>query len=109
ELQAKLSPTEKAQIERKPTQNGEAYLTFVQAHDLFTRTEKFRADTERAEQLFERATRLDPDFAEAFAGLAWVHDWIYHTFDPTPARKEKARAAAHTAVALHTELPRADP
>src|SRR5216117_4280349 len=31
ELQAKLSPTEKAQIERKPTQNGEAYLTFVQA------------------------------------------------------------------------------
>src|SRR5436189_348099 len=73
ELQAKLSPVEKAQIERKPTQNGEAYLTFVQAHDLFTRPDKFRADTERAEQLFEQATRLDPEFAGAFAGLAWVH------------------------------------
>src|SRR6266436_3843243 len=34
ELQAKLSPTEKAQIEHRPTQNGEAYLAFVQAHDL---------------------------------------------------------------------------
>src|SRR5881275_2537540 len=34
ELQAKLSPSEKAQIENKPTQNGEAYLTFVRAHDL---------------------------------------------------------------------------
>src|SRR5258705_7044378 len=46
ELQAKLSPAEKAQIERRPTQNGEAYLTFVQAHDLFTRPDRFRADTE---------------------------------------------------------------
>src|SRR6266498_5180214 len=107
ELQAKLSPAEKAQIERKPTQNGEAYLTFVQAHDLFTRPDKFRADTEKAEQLFEQATRLDPDFAEAFAGLAWVHDWMYHTLDPTPARKEKARAAAARAVQLQPELPEA--
>src|SRR5438093_1447133 len=107
ELQAKLSPVEKAQIERKPTQNGEAYLTFVQAHDLFTRPDKFRADTERAEQLFEQATRLDPDFAEAFAGLAWVHDWMYHTLDPTPARKEKARAAAARALQLQPELPEA--
>jgi TolB-like protein/Flp pilus assembly protein TadD len=107
ELQAKLSPAEKAQIERKPTQNGEAYLTFVQAHDLFTRPDKFRTDTEKAEQLFEQATRLDPDFAEAFAGLAWVEDWIYHTFDPTPARKEKARAAAARAVQLQPELPEA--
>ena len=37
ELQAKLSPIEKAQIERKPTENSQAYLAFVQAHDLFTR------------------------------------------------------------------------
>src|SRR6202048_2066974 len=42
ELQAKLSPMEKAQIERRPTQNGEAYLAFVQAHDLSTRPDKFR-------------------------------------------------------------------
>src|SRR6058998_412329 len=89
ELQAKLSPMEKAQIERRPTQNGEAYLAFVQAHDLSTRPDKFRGDIENAEQLFERATKLDPNFAEAFAGLASVEDWIYHTFDPTPARKEK--------------------
>jgi TolB-like protein/Flp pilus assembly protein TadD len=106
ELQAKLSPSEKAQIERKPTENSEAYLAFVQAHDLCTRPDKLRADIEKAEQLFEQATRLDPDFAEAFAGLAWVHDWIYRD-DPTPARKEKARAAANTAVRLQPELPEA--
>src|SRR4029453_15190818 len=37
ELQAKLSPAERVQIERKPTENGEAYLAFLQAHDLCTR------------------------------------------------------------------------
>jgi TolB-like protein/Flp pilus assembly protein TadD len=107
ELQAKLSPMEKAQIERRPTQNGEAYLAFVQAHDLSTRPDKFRGDMENAEQLFERATKLDPNFAEAFAGLAWIDNWMYHTFDPTAARKEKARAAAEEALRLQPNLPEA--
>src|SRR3989440_777766 len=107
ELQAKLSPTEKAQIERKPTENSEAYLAFLQAHDLITRADKFRSNTEKAEQLFEKATKLDPNFAGAFAGLAWVEDWIYHDFDPTPARKEKARAAAVEALRLQPNLPEA--
>src|SRR5213082_1793607 len=107
ELQAKLTPTEKAQIERKPTENSEAYLAFVQAHDLCTRPDKLRPTVEKAEQLFEQATRLDPDFARAFAGLAWVHNWMYHTYDPTPARKEKARAAADTAIRLQPDLPEA--
>jgi TolB-like protein/Flp pilus assembly protein TadD len=107
ELQAKLSPMEKAQIERRPTQSGEAYLAFVQAHDLSTRPDKFRGDIENAEQLFERATKLDPNFAEAFAGLAWIDNWMYHTFDPTAARKEKARAAAEEALRLQPNLPEA--
>jgi TolB-like protein/Tfp pilus assembly protein PilF len=107
ELQAKLSPTEKAQIERKPTENSEAYFAFLQAHDLCTRPDKLRPAVEKAEQLFEQATRLDPDFAGAFAGLAWIHDWMYHTYDPTAARKEKARAAADAAIRLQPDLPEA--
>ena len=107
ELNAKLSPTEKAQIERKPTENNEAYLAFVEAHDLLTRPDKLRADTEKAEQLFERATRLDPNFGKAFAALAWVEDWIYHTFDPTPSRKAKAHAVAEEALRLEPNLPEA--
>jgi serine/threonine-protein kinase len=107
ELRAKLSPTEKAQIERKPTENSEAYLAFVEGHDLLTRPDRLRADTERAEQLFEKATRLDPNFARAFAALAWVEDWMYHSFEPTPARKAKARAAAEEALRLQPDLPEA--
>ena len=107
ELQAKLSPTEKAQIERKPTENSEAYLAFMQGHEMFYRPDKFRSNTEKAEQLFEKATKLDPNFAGAFAGLAWVEDWMYHEFDPTAARKEKARAAANEAIRLQPDLPEA--
>jgi tetratricopeptide (TPR) repeat protein len=98
---------EKVQIERRPTQNGEAYLAFVQAHDLSTRPDKFRGNIEKAEQLFEKATKLDPSFAEAFAGLAWIDNWMYHTFDPTAGRKEKARLAADEALRLQPNLPEA--
>jgi TolB-like protein/Tfp pilus assembly protein PilF len=107
ELRAQLSPTEKAQIERKPTENSEAYLAFVEGHDLLTRPDRLRADTEKSEQLFERATRLDPNFARAFAALAWVEDWMYHSFDPTPARRAKAQAAAEEALRLEPDLPEA--
>lgn len=107
ELQAKLSPTEKARIENKPTQNNEAYLAFVEGHDLFTRPDKFQNDTLKAEQLFEKATKLDPNFALAFAVLGWAEDWIYHSYDPTPARKEKARLAVETALRLQPDLPEA--
>jgi TolB-like protein/Tfp pilus assembly protein PilF len=107
ELQAKLSPAEKVQIERKPTDNSEAYLAFMQGNEICHRADRFRSNTEKAEQLFEKATKLDPKFASAFAALAWVHDWSYHDFDPTPARKDRARAAADTAIRLQPDLPEA--
>ena len=107
ELQAKLSPMEKARIERRPTENGEAYLAFMQGHEIFYRPDKFRSNTEKAEQLFEEATKLDPNFAGAFAALARVHEWSYRDFDPTPARKKKARVAAETAIRLQPDLPEA--
>ena len=106
-LQAKLSPNEKSQINRRPTENNEAYLAFMRGHELFYRSDKFRGDMEKAEVSFERATALDPNFAEAFAALGWLEAWIYHSFDPTPARKEKARSAAESALRLKPDLPEA--
>src|SRR5216110_361890 len=64
ELQAKLSPAEKAQMERKPTENGEAYLAFVQANNLGCALEDFDK-LKQSEQLYERAVQLDPSFALA--------------------------------------------
>ena len=104
-LQAKLSPNEKARLDRQPTQNPNAYLLFVQAHDYANQPDKFRDTSLKAEQLFEQATNLDPNFAAAFAGLSLIESWAYHSFDPTPPRRDKARLAADEALRLQPDLP----
>src|SRR6266568_3904540 len=103
-LQAKLSKSEKARIDRMPTQNPDAYLLFIQAHDYANRPDMFREASFKAEQLFEQAIKLDPNFAAAFAGLSKVESWIYHSFEPTPARREKARFNADQALRLQPDL-----
>jgi len=106
-LQAKLSPIEKEQIGRKPTQNADAYLLYVQAHDIFNRTDRLRDDIVKVEGLYEEAVKKDPTFALAFAGLGMVENWMYHSFDPTPARRDKAKAAVDSAIRLRPDLPEA--
>jgi TolB-like protein/Tfp pilus assembly protein PilF len=106
ELRAQLSPSEKAQMERKPTENGEAYLAFVQAHNLscaFEDLEKLR----QGEQLYARAIELDPNFALAIARYSQLESWIMHTFERTPERREKARTLAERALQLQPDLPEA--
>src|SRR5213082_821483 len=106
-LQAKLSPNEKALLDHRPTQNPNAYLLFVQAHDWANRAEMFHDTSLKAEPLFEQAIKLDPNFAAAFAGLSMVESWVYHSFDPVPSRREKARLNAEEAVRLQPDLPEA--
>jgi len=104
-LQAKLSANEKERLDRRPTQNSDAYLLLIQAHDYATRPEHFRDDSLKAEELFEQAIKLDQKFAAAFAGLSMVESSIYHSFEPTPARREKARLNANEALRLQPDLP----
>jgi TolB-like protein/Flp pilus assembly protein TadD len=106
-LQAKLSPNEKARLDRRPTQNPDAYLLFVQAHGYTNRMDMFHDTTLKAEPLFEQAIKLDPNFAAAFAGLSMVESWVYHSFDPVPSRREKARLNAEQALRLQPDLPEA--
>jgi TolB-like protein len=105
-LQAKLSPMEKSRIERKPTENGEAYLAFVQAHNLQHAVEDI-GKLKQSEQLYARAIELDPKFALAFARYSQLESWILHTFDRTTERREKARALARQALQLQPDLPEA--
>src|SRR6266849_2844782 len=103
-LQAKLSPSERAQIERKPTENGEAYLAFVQAHNLQNAVEDL-GKLKQSEQLYARAIELDPKFALAVACYSQLESWIFHTFERTTERREKARALAQRALQLQPDLP----
>jgi len=104
-LQAKLSPNEKARLDRRPTENPDAYLLFIQAERYATGPDMFSDDSRKAEQLYEQAIKLDPNFAAAFACLSMVESWAYHTFDPTSARRERARVTADQALRLQPDLP----
>jgi len=105
-LQAKLSPVEKSRMERKPTENGEAYLAFVQAHNLQNAVEDL-GKLKQSEQLYARAVELDPKFALAIARYSQLESWIVHTFERTTERRQKARALALRALQLQPDLPEA--
>src|SRR5205814_6162295 len=102
-LQAKLSPAEKSRMERKPTDNGEAYLAFVQAHNLSSAFEDLNK-LRQSGQLYERAIELDPNFALAIARYSQLESWILHDLDRAPERREKARTLAERALQLQPDL-----
>src|ERR1700704_1749153 len=105
-LQAKLSPAEKSRMERKPTENGEAYLAFVQAHNLSCAVEDLEK-LKQSEQLYARAIELDPNFALALARYSQLQSWFFHSVEPTRERRQKARALAEQALQLQPDLPEA--
>ena len=105
QLKAKLSTDEVNRIKERPTTNDEAYQLYLQAHAMYSRPEETLDTLRRAEQLYEKATQLDPSFALAFARLAHIESWIYYLFDPTPERLTKARRAATEAMRLQPGAP----
>ena len=103
-LKATLSADEQQRIERKPTQNGEAYFLALRAHEIFNRPDRHHDDVARAEALYEEAIALDPTFALAYARLSHLESWSYYAIEPTPARMQKAREAANEALRLQPHL-----
>src|SRR5256886_6355550 len=104
-LQAKLSPNEKARLDRRPTQNHAAYLLYLQAHAYAIRMSVIHGEQSKAVPLFEQAIKLDPNFALAYADLSIAQSWLYHSSDPLPAWREKARLNADEALRLQPDLP----
>jgi len=102
-LQAKLSPAEKSQMERKPTENNEAYMAFMQGHDLAGARENSEK-LKQAEQAYQHAIDLDPKFALAMARYSELESWLAKEFDRTQERREKARTLAERALALQPDL-----
>jgi serine/threonine-protein kinase len=104
QLQAKISPSEKAAIEEKPTADLTAHDLYIRAKTLIT-TAVF--STPQAESLFEAVRMLneaiehDPAFALAYYQLAHSHDLLYFTgADHTPARLAMADAAIQSLTRL---------
>jgi len=105
-LKAKLSPAERSQMTLKPTENGEAYLAFVEAHNLSCAMEDL-TKLKQSEQLYQRAIELDPNFALALARYSQLESWMVRTHDASSDHREKARTLAERALQLQPDLPEA--
>jgi serine/threonine-protein kinase len=107
QLRARISPSEKAEIEKPPTTNLAAYDLYNRAKALIATSAfgaRFRDDLSQAAHLLDDAVARDPLFMVAYCELAGVHDYIYfYGIDPTPARRALAEAAVTNALKLGPE------
>jgi TolB-like protein/class 3 adenylate cyclase/Tfp pilus assembly protein PilF len=104
QLQAKISPSEKAAIEQKPTADLAAHDLYIQAKTLIATSgfsTPFRESLTEAVGLLNQAIERDPAFALAYYQLAHAHDQFYFGgVDHTPARLAMADAAIQSLARL---------
>jgi TolB-like protein/class 3 adenylate cyclase/Tfp pilus assembly protein PilF len=104
QLQAKISPSEKAAIEQKSTTDLAAHDLYVQAKTLIATAVFSTPQAEsllKAVRLLNEAIEHDPAFALAYYQLAHTHDLLYFTgTDHTPARLAMADAAIQSLTRL---------
>jgi len=107
QLQAKLSPSEKTAIERKPTADVTAFDLYSRAKTLnltATFTAFSRPNLLQAIDLLNQALARDPSFFQAYCQLAFAHDQLYFLgSDHTPARLALAEAAIQGALRLRPD------
>jgi TolB-like protein/class 3 adenylate cyclase/Flp pilus assembly protein TadD len=107
QLQAKLSPNEKAAIEKPPTSD-------LAAFDLYTRAKTLlfslglivnpQQTTQQAIELLNQAVGRDPSFFEAYYQLVYAHGYAYSVVgDHTPAQLALAEAALQAATRLRPD------
>jgi TolB-like protein/tetratricopeptide (TPR) repeat protein/class 3 adenylate cyclase len=104
QLQAQISPVEKAAIEQKPTTDLIAHDLYIRAKTLVTTAVFSTPNAEslsEAVRLLNEAIERDPAFALAYYQLAHTHDLLYFTgTDHTPARLALADAAIQSLTRL---------
>lgn len=105
QLKATLSPAEKAAIERRPTQDMEAYDLYLQARAIMNDYAEIDLGAyNRMLELVDRATVRDPNFAVAYGFATEVNALLYRYREHTPERLKKAKQSAAMALQLAPDL-----
>jgi len=94
-----LTQREERRLLERSTNNVPAYEFYLRGRKLFQKWT--RQNIELARKMFQRAIELDPDFADAWAGLATAHVHLFGR-DNEP-HLEKAREASDHALKLDPE------
>ncbi len=105
QLQAKLSLSERAAIEERPTKDIVAYDFYVHARSWVDEASYYGLNSAKnlfqAVELLNQAIARDPAFLLAYCELAEAHDEIYwNDIDHTPERLALANAAINSAFRL---------
>jgi serine/threonine-protein kinase len=117
QLQAVVSPKEKAAIDERPTKDLTAYGRYVRAKALIATISlnaQINPKLHEAVELLDQAIQRDPSFFLAYCQLASAHNYLYFFgLDHTPARLALADAALKNVIRLRpdageTHLARAD-
>ena len=101
-LQRRLSPDELARMRKLPTTSPEALQAYAEGR-AFLDGYDVAGNVDRAIELFNRATALDPHFAIAFAALGEAL-WHQYTADKRPEVATSATAAVTKALSLDADL-----
>ena len=113
QLQAKLSPREKAAIEQAPTTDVTAFDLYSRAKTLNFSTSFNAANEHRllqAADLLNQAVARDPSFLEAYCQLAYAHDALYFLgYDHTAERLALAEAALKASLSIAAGFGRSTP
>jgi TolB-like protein/Flp pilus assembly protein TadD len=118
-LNAKLSASEKASVEERPTQDLVAYDFYLRAMSMVYNAQlpfdQQLVNRSEAIDLLNKAVARDPNFSLAYCQLAFVHDLVYgsHFFidqgtgqegkDHTPARLALGQSAIDSAFRLRPD------
>ncbi len=102
-LEATISPTEKDRLERKPTENLEAYDLYLKGRYYWNK--RLPDKLNRGIQHFKEAIARDSTYALAYAGLADSYTILgNYNLDPPQQTYPEAKAAATKAILLDSTL-----
>jgi TolB-like protein/cytochrome c-type biogenesis protein CcmH/NrfG len=104
-LHAVLSPEEKTNLARKPTENLQAYTAYMEGRAI-THRSPLGGRLFGAVAKFQQATKLDPNFVEAWASLSYCTAQLYFfEEDHSPERLAATKEAVDHAVRLEPDHP----
>jgi serine/threonine-protein kinase len=102
-LLTRLTNEQNSRLAKRYTSNEEAYRVYLQGKYFLDRWDQ--ADFRKAIDAFEQAIRLDPNYALAYAELAWAHRAVsYWGLDTSGEENHKAKDAVMRALALDDSL-----
>jgi len=99
------SPGGTPQLEMKGTKNREAWNAYMKGYHYFER--RTTEGVKQGIEFMKEAIRLDPNFAQGYAGLAQFYHWGDYLFRSEQEAMTKAKEAAQQALALDDSLAQA--